>query len=141
MGVHGNLTPIISTALLATLALHSPLFLLCKGYCTCSRYSNPYNINSIAACIMGVHDNLTPIISTALLATLALHSPLLLFCTGYCTCSRYSNPYDITSRAACIMGVHGNLTPIISTALLATLVLHSPLLLLSFKPLYVFMVF
>ena len=131
IGVHGNLTPIISTALLATLAPHSPLFLLCKGYCTCSRLSNPYNIANEAACIIiGVHGNLTPIISTALLATLALHSPLFLLCIGHYTCSRLSNPYNVASIACCIIGVHGNLTPIISTALHATLAPHSPLFLL-----------
>ena len=131
IGVHGNLTPIISTALLATLAPHSPLFLLCKGYCTCSRLSNPYNIANEAACIIiGVHGNLTPIISTALLATLALHSPLFLLCIGHYTCSRLSNPYNVASIACCIIGVHGNLTPIISTALRATLAPHSLLFLL-----------
>ena len=130
IGVHGNLTPIISTALLATLAPHSPLFLLCKGHCTCSRLSNPYNVCSRSGDIIGVHGNLTPIISTALLATLVPHSPLFLLCKGHCTCSRLSKPYNVASRAACIIGVHGNLTPIISTALLATLAPHSPLFLL-----------
>ena len=130
IGVHGNLTPIISTALLATLAPHSPLFLLCKDYCTCSRLSNPYNVASKACCIIGVHGNLTLIISTALLATLAPHSPLFLLCKGHCTCSRLSNPYNVASGACCIIGVHGNLTPIISTALLATLAPHSLLVLL-----------
>ena len=127
MGVHGYLTPIISTALLATLAPHSPLFLLCKGHCTYSRLSNPYQAASRARCIIGVHGYLTPIISKALLPTLAPHSPLFLFCKGHCTCSRLSNPYNVASRARCIIGVHGYQTPIISTYLLATPALHSPL--------------
>ena len=127
IGVHGNLAPIIPTAMLATLAPHSPLFLLCKGYCMCSRLSNPHNIANKAACIIGVHGNLTLIILTALRATLAPHSPLFLLCIGHCTCSRLSNPYNVASLACCIIGVHGNLTPIISTAVRASSALHSPL--------------
>ena len=125
IGVHGYLTPIISTALLATLAPHSLLFLLCKGHCTCSRLSNLYNVANRACWIIGVHCYLTPIISTALLATLAPLSLLFLLCKGHCTCSRLSNLYNVANRACWIIGVHGYLTPIISTALLATLAPHS----------------
>ena len=127
IGVHGYLTPIISTALLATFARCSPLSLFCNGHCMCPRLSNPYNVASRAHCIIGVHGYLTPIISTALLATFARCSPLSLFCNGHCMCSLLSNPYNVASRARCIIGVHGYLTPIISTALLAIFARCSPL--------------
>ena len=131
IGVHGYLTPIISTALLTTFACCSPLSLFCNGHCTCSRLSNPYNVASRARCIIGVHGYLTPIISTALLTTFAYCSPLSLFCNGHCMCSRLSNPYNVASRARCIIGVHGYLTPIISTALLPTFTRCFPLPLFS----------
>ena len=110
-----------------SLSLLLSLSLFCNGHCMCSQVSNPYNVASRARCIIGVHGYLTPIISTDLLATFTCCSPLSLFCNGHCMCSRLSNPYNVVSRARCIIGVHGYLTPIISTALLATFTCCSPL--------------
>ena len=132
IGVHGYLTPIISIALLTTLSLplSVSLSLFCNGHCMCSRLSNPYNVASRAYCIIGVHGYLTPIISISLLTTFACCSPLSLFCNGHCMCSRLSNPYNVASRAHCIISVHGYLTPIISIALLTTFAFHSSISLL-----------
>ena len=52
--------------------------------------------------------------------SLSLLLSLSLFCNGHCMCSRLSNPYNVASRACCIIGVCGYLTPIISTTLLTT---------------------
>ena len=131
ISVHCYLTLIISTALLATFVCHSLLSLFCNGHCMCSRLSNPYNVASRACCIISVHGYLTLIISTALLVAFACCSPLSLFCNGHCMCSRLSNPYNVASRARCIIGVHSYLTLIISTALLPAFARCFPLLLLS----------
>ena len=96
------------------------LSLFSDGHCMCSRLSNPYNVASRARCIICVHGYLTHIISTALLPTFARCFPLSLFSDGHCMCSRLSHPYNVASRARCIICVHGYLTHIISTALLPT---------------------
>ena len=88
----------------------------------CSRLSNQYSETSRACCVIGVHGYLTPIIPTALPTTLTCSPlPLSLYGNGHCMCSWLSNPYNETSRACCVIGVHGYLTPIMPTALPTTL--------------------
>ena len=125
IGGLGNLTPIISTALRSPSAPHAfPLF-FCQGQCTWSWLSNPYSGASKARCTIGGPGNLTPIISTALRSPSAPHAFSLFFCQGQCTWSRLSNPYSGASKARCTIGGPGNLTSIISTALLSPSAPHA----------------
>ena len=116
------------------------VYLLAKGFYYSSGYENksgPYYSNGYEYKPRHFNSKTSPF-SNAL--SFSLLFSLSLFSGGHYMCSGLSKPYNVASRARCIICVHGYLTHIISTDLLPLLLVALLSLSLLWWPLYVFRV-